>query len=204
MSKSSKSASEPGFPVKVVPIGDIHEDPDNANEHGKESIAAIEASLKQFGQIEPLVVRKGTGIVIGGNGRLKAMTKLGYENVVVVEFDGTDAEARALAIALNRTGEFSQWNRERLFEQLSEIKTSGLKTPGFTEESLAELAASMNAKNSNTDRFENVKTQPPPKMAWILVGFPIEEFGNYANIVEQLSSNEDLYFDSQVGNVKKD
>ncbi|MBA2557275.1 MAG: hypothetical protein H0V12_08040 [Chloroflexi bacterium] len=38
---------------------------------------AIAASLRRFEQVEPLVVQKATGRVIGGNGRLVAMKKLG-------------------------------------------------------------------------------------------------------------------------------
>ena len=43
-----------------------------------------EASLRRFGQAEPLVVQAKTGRVIGGNGRLVAMRKLAWKDCDVV------------------------------------------------------------------------------------------------------------------------
>ncbi len=73
--------------LKRVPLETLHLDPSNAREHGPENLDAIEASLSRFGQAEPLVVQKSTGRVIGGNGRLVAMKKLGWSECEVVELD---------------------------------------------------------------------------------------------------------------------
>ena len=64
--------------VKRVPLDTLHLDPANARVHPEENLAAIEASLRRFGQAEPLVVQAKSGRVIGGNGRLVAMKKLGW------------------------------------------------------------------------------------------------------------------------------
>jgi len=47
----------------------LQEDPDNARKHSHANLAAIRKSLENFGQVQTLCVRAGTGIVIGGNGR---------------------------------------------------------------------------------------------------------------------------------------
>ena len=56
--------------VRRVPLESLHLDPANARSHGPENMDAIVASLRRFGQADPLVVQKKTGRVIGGNGRL--------------------------------------------------------------------------------------------------------------------------------------
>ena len=63
----------PGLANRRVPLASHHLDPSNAREHGTENMEAIVGSLKRFQQVEPLVVQKSTGRVIGGNGRLVAM-----------------------------------------------------------------------------------------------------------------------------------
>jgi ParB-like chromosome segregation protein Spo0J len=60
--------------LELVPLDDLHQDPGNVRTHGERNMEAIRESLSQFGQVEPLVVQEKTGRVIGGNGRLEAMT----------------------------------------------------------------------------------------------------------------------------------
>ncbi len=96
--------------IKRVPIQSLHLDPANARSHGTENLDAIEGSLCRFGQAEPLVVQKSSGRVIGGNGRLVAMKKLGWTECDIVELDLDDLQATALGIALNRTSELASWD----------------------------------------------------------------------------------------------
>ena len=93
--------------IRRVKITELHADPANARTHGERNLRAIEDSLKSFGQVEPLVVQKSTGKVIGGNGRLEVMRRAGIEECDVVEVDVDDAKATALGIALNRTAELA-------------------------------------------------------------------------------------------------
>ena len=108
--------------VKRVKISEIHEDPANSRKHGERNLATITASLTQFGQVEPLVVQKSTGRVVGGNGRLAAMRKMGLQEVDIVEVDLTDVQAASLGIALNRTAELAEWDLEALARTVSGIK----------------------------------------------------------------------------------
>ena len=93
--------------VRRVPLDSLHLDPANARLHGEENLDAIAASLARFKQTEPLVVHKPTGRVIGGNGRLVAMKRLGWTHCDVVELDVDGTTATALGIALNRTAELA-------------------------------------------------------------------------------------------------
>lgn len=100
--------------VITVDIDTLHEDPANARLHNERNLQAIAASLKQFGQVEPLVTSKATGKVIGGNGRLQAMRSLGWTRVNINQVDIDDTQATALGLALNRTAELAEWDHSAL------------------------------------------------------------------------------------------
>lgn len=120
--------------IDSVSIDELTEDPKNARTHDRRNIDAIKASIERFGQVEPLVVREGTSVVIGGNGRLRALRELGQERVDVVFFDGTDAQAKALGVALNRTAELADWDEKALLGVFSDLAEAD-----FTELDLMEL-----------------------------------------------------------------
>jgi ParB-like chromosome segregation protein Spo0J len=124
--------------VKRVPLAELVPDPQNARTHDEKNLAAIRASLTKFGQVEPLVVRRGSNVVIGGNGRLEAMRSLEWTHAAVTWFEGTDAEARALGLALNRTAELAAWDEGRLAAALAEVKAEGLAdAAGWTDDEIA-------------------------------------------------------------------
>jgi len=108
--------------VTRVPIDSLAFDPANARKHDRRNLDAIKGSLAKFGQVEPLVVQKTTGVVIGGNGRLAVMREIGMKEVDVVEVDLSPTQATALAIALNRTAELAEWDSEALQAQLKALQ----------------------------------------------------------------------------------
>lgn len=109
--------------TELVPISSISLDPANVNQHPERSIQAIKGSLARFGQVEPLIVHDG--VVIGGNGRLIAMQQLGWTHYSIHRFHGTRSEATALAIALNRSAQFSEFDHAALSEQLEALASEG-------------------------------------------------------------------------------
>jgi ParB-like chromosome segregation protein Spo0J len=150
--------------VKTVPLSTLKEDPQNARVHPDRNMAAIVESLKAFGQVEPLVVREGSDIVIGGNGRLVAMRQLGWEKAKVVVVDVDDAKASALAIALNRTAELAEWDEQKLSELLSAItEDSLLAATGFDDKELRKLVANVNMEDFAKDTpAEDALPEAPP------------------------------------------
>lgn len=110
-----------GMDVQTVALADLVPDSDNARTHDAANLTAISRSLEQFGQVEPLVVQRGTNRVIGGNGRLQAMQALGLTEAGVVYVDVDDQRAKALGLALNRSGELAAWDEDRLGTLLAEL-----------------------------------------------------------------------------------
>lgn len=111
----------PHMRVRRARLSELHPDPSNARKHDSRNLDAISASLKQFGQVEPLVVQKSTGKVIGGNGRLEVLRRAGETEADIVEVDVNDTQAAALGIALNRTGELAGWDDEALAKILQSL-----------------------------------------------------------------------------------
>lgn len=129
--------------TQTVLLADCTADPANARQHGEQNMQAIADSLKTFGQVEPLVVQEKTGRVIGGNGRLEAMRKLGWKHVKVVKVDLDNTQATALGIALNRTGELATWDMPNLEKLLFSLKSDdfNLDSLGFTGDELGRMLA---------------------------------------------------------------
>lgn len=111
--------------VDLVDIETLIPDPNNANTHDDKNLSSIRGSIKQFGIVEPLVVRKQNNVVIGGNGRLTVLKQLGYKEIPVHYVDVDDQKAKALGIALNRTSELSTWDMDILGVQLQELREFG-------------------------------------------------------------------------------
>lgn len=131
--------------VVDVKILELVEDPLNARTHDKRNIDAIKASLERFGQVEPLVVRAGSNVVVGGNGRLTAMHSLKWKTAAVTYQELTDAQAAALGIVLNRTAELAAWDNEQLAATLENLIDAGdgvdeLSAIGFNSDELEKIA----------------------------------------------------------------
>jgi ParB-like chromosome segregation protein Spo0J len=112
--------------VVKVKISSLQSDPDNARKHSDKNIKSIIGSLKRFGQRKPLVVT-GANIVIAGNGTLEAARQLGWSEISVsyVPADWSFEQARAYALADNRTAELAEWDNDKLAMQLIELDAVG-------------------------------------------------------------------------------
>ena len=127
--------------VEVVPIDALTLDPRNARKHGRRNLDAIKASLEQFGQRRPLVVRADLQ-VIAGNGTLEAIRDLRWSEVAVtrVPADWTDDQVRAYALADNRTAELAEWDDVVLADMLAELDAGGWDLNSIGFDGLPELA----------------------------------------------------------------
>lgn len=134
--------SNTSLAIKRVSITKLKPDPHNARSHSTRNLEAVRSSLKQFGQVEPLVVQKQSYRVIGGNARLSALKMLEESHVDVVEIDIDDIGAKALAIALNRTADLADWDKRNLSVQLDELEKLGYEIDsqlGFSDEELKKI-----------------------------------------------------------------
>lgn len=122
--------------VETVAIKSLTMDPENARKHSQKNIDAIAGSLTTFGQRKPLVV--WDNIVIAGNGTMEAAKSLGWEKIEItrVPSDWSHDQARAFALADNRTAELAEWDNDILASQLVELDSVGYEISNWGFEPL--------------------------------------------------------------------
>ncbi len=118
--------------LETLRLTDLVSDPNNARKHDEKNLEAIKGSLTQFGQRKPIVIGAGN-VVIAGNGTLAAAKSLGWNEIEVVRVpdDWTPEQAKAFALADNRTAELATWDNAVLQQQLSELESAGLTVQDF-------------------------------------------------------------------------
>lgn len=138
-------------------IADLREDPRNARKHGKRNLDTIKASLAAFGQRRAAVVRKD-GTVLAGNGMLAAAKELGWTSLAVnvVPDHWSDDQARAYALADNRTGELAEWDVAVLDEHIVELTVAGLDVEALGFDAPQPLDALPALADGEKSEFEQI------------------------------------------------
>ena len=100
---------------------------------------ALRRSIQEFGTVEPLIVNKRNGALVGGHQRLQILKDIGEKIVDVVEVDLDPKRERALNVALNKiTG---RWDKHKLRSLLVDLDDGDLdfKITGFDDDELKNL-----------------------------------------------------------------
>ena len=120
---------------------------------------ALRRSLRYFGTVEPIVVNKRSGRIVGGHQRVKAAKAEGMESLPVVYVDIDDPSEKQLNLALNRI--HGEWEPDLLGNLLRELEAEGadLALTGFAEAELALLMAE--AIEASGEGSSDVDTVPP-------------------------------------------
>jgi hypothetical protein len=114
----------------------------NTRAHDDFDVGKIAASVQAFGFRDPIEWHKDLGIICG-TGRYLAAQKLGLKTIRVIDQSDMPIEqARAYAIANNRTAENSTWDAELLgaeVRELAAIDDIDLEALGFSQDELDEM-----------------------------------------------------------------
>ena len=139
----------------------------------EQAVAAVAASIREFGFRQPIVV-DSAGVIVVGDTRYKAARQLGLQEVPVhVATDLSAAQLKAYRIADNKTGELADWDHDRLVAELAELEQQAfnLEPLGFSADELQALTGS-GGKESLTD--PDAVPEPPaaavtqPGDLWLL------------------------------------
>jgi DNA modification methylase len=168
-------SSAGGLRVVRASLASLLPDPANARTHPQGNLDAIVASLRRWGQAEPLVLQAGTRRVIAGHGRLAAMQVLGWTECDVVELEVGSTDATALGIALNRTAELAEWDDGALSRILEQLRAEdALEGVGYSPADLDELLDELQRAAGEGDRDLDAVPDPPaaattrPGDLWVL------------------------------------
>ena len=94
---------------------------ENNPRNNDSAVAAVAASIKEFGFKVPIVI-DAAGVIIAGHTRAKAAKQLGLQTVpCIVADDLTEYQIRAYRLADNKTGELASWDFGKLEAELAAL-----------------------------------------------------------------------------------
>jgi DNA modification methylase len=131
--------------VQLRPVSSIRPYDNNPriNDLGVDAVAA---SIQAFGFRQPIVVDEA-GVIIVGHTRFKAALKLGLKEIPVhVAVGLSPAQAKAYRLSDNRTAQLSDWDDEKLIQELVQLggMDFDLDLTGFSAEDLTRLLGEPN------------------------------------------------------------
>lgn len=144
----------------------------NAKTHPDAQVAAVAASIREWGWTIPLLVAED-GAVIAGHGRLLAAQRLGIEEVPVMVAEGwSSAQVDAYRIADNRLTE-SPWDKDLLSVELRDLADRGvdLALLGFDAREITSLLTrGTPVGNTDPDAAPGIPKAPKsrPGDLWVL------------------------------------
>jgi ParB-like chromosome segregation protein Spo0J len=128
--------------IQKIPINKINParyNPRKDLQPGDPEYEKIKRSIMEFDLVEPLVINKKTGNLVGGHQRLKVLKELGKTEVDVVIVDLSESREKALNVALNKAQ--GEWDLPKLKDLLQELDTGefDIGITGFDEDEIEDL-----------------------------------------------------------------
>jgi DNA modification methylase len=139
--------------------------PYNPRQITEHDLAALRRSMKFFGVVEPVVVNRRTGRIVGGHQRVKAAEAEGIETLPVVTVDLDEPSEKQLNLALNRIS--GDWDEEALARVLAELQAAGADLamtgfkPGEIEKYLASLRGPFGPEDDEAPDLPKQATTKP-------------------------------------------
>jgi hypothetical protein len=137
----------------------------NPRTHGKRQVAQIEASIRQFGFVNPVLI-DADGAIVAGHGRVEAAKSLGMTTVPTIRLDHLTAEERrAYLIADNRLAELAGWDNAILAIELGELANLDLgfdiELTGFEGADLDRILEGPTQSPTLTEEAEDLEPRSP-------------------------------------------
>ena len=127
--------------IKLVDINKLVPYARNARTHSEEQIKQIQASIREFGFINPLLIDKDFNI-IAGHGRVLAAKAEGLEKVPCIPVEHlTEAQKKAYIIADNKLALNAGWDLEMLKIEIEDLQEMDFDIDiiGFSDIELGDL-----------------------------------------------------------------
>jgi len=142
--RAPRRRAEAQLRVEQVPVEALRPWDGNPRVMEEAELGKLIRSIQEFGLVEPLVVRQSDHLIIGGHQRLEAARALGLRTVPVVYVDVTEAQTKALNLALNKIGgEFDLPKLGELLEELRELPDFDETLSGFDAGEIEDLLAEL-------------------------------------------------------------
>tara|TARA_R100001463_G_scaffold2715_2_gene11161 strand:- start:3870 stop:4481 length:612 start_codon:yes stop_codon:yes gene_type:complete len=149
-----------------------------------EEMESLQRSLKQFGFVDPAIIRKKDNMIIGGHQRVEAAKRLGWETVPVIIMDVSANDAKLLNVALNKIS--GDWDDVKLANLLKELKYDSsvdeLLT-GFSEEELDTLLWDLGQddldeelREEDPDKLDTPEVYDERDVRVIVLSYPLQDY----------------------------
>lgn len=174
---TKKAAKYPWIAADLRPLAEpldkLVPNEKNVRKHSVSNVAAIAASLDEFGQRKPIVANRRGGEIEAGNAVFEAAQSIGWTHLAVVWVEDDPAAAAGFALADNRTAEMAIWDEFLLNELINDLEED---CPALYESLLlrdlrAELGdLALNGGNCDPDEVPAPPDEPitKPGDLWIL------------------------------------
>lgn len=156
------------------------------NDH---AVAAVARSIEEFGFQNPVIVQRGSNVILAGHTRVKAALQLGLKTIPVKYADLEGRRAEQFAIADNQTASIADWNEDKLAEILSGFEAPDLESLGFDDQFLEDLLASFESEEESSEELPPAPEPVETKQTFHLMK---------GNCLEQLKLLEDNSVDAVV------
>jgi len=181
--------------IESVALQRLHPYPGNPR---RGNLDAIKRSLRRFGQTKP-VVALPDGTIVAGNHLWAAAHALGWTELDVSWWAGSEEEAKAYLVADNRTSELGTVDEADLYALLKEVATFEddlLAAASYSTDDLAALAHALHSPDLN-DLLD--AHQMDETTLWPLVRVKVspEVFAQWQTLVSRYDG-EDVAFSAMV------
>lgn len=136
--------------IRRVPVSKLNPAAYNPRKNlqpGDPEYKKLARSLDKFGCVEPIVWNERTGNVVGGHQRLKVLIAAGETELDVSVVNLSDADEKALNIALNKiAGEWDTTALTELLQELSADSSIDETLTGFDRGELDNLLADLESR----------------------------------------------------------
>ncbi len=125
----------------MVSVVDLDPAPYNPRKIKPANLKALTEELRRFGLVEPLVANRRGGrlVLVSGHQRLRASREIGWAQVPCRVLEVSEADERALNLALNNPRLQGEWDDGLLASLLSTMPAIDADVSGFSETAVARL-----------------------------------------------------------------
>lgn len=145
--------------IERIPLSKINPAPYNPRKDLKPGDPAWEKlreSMGTFGYVEPLVWNKRSGNLVGGHQRFKVLRHCGAKEADVSVVDLTEAQEKALNVALNKVS--GEWDQDALAKLMEDLEAASdeidATLTGFGQAEIDELLAGLEGAGGEDDGEE--------------------------------------------------
>src|SRR5439155_19195811 len=148
--------------LKISEIQPAAYNPRKDLQPGDAAYEKLRKGIDRFDLVEPLIWNRRTGNLVGGHQRLKILKARGDAVVQAVVVDLSDAEEKALNLALNKVS--GEWDLPKLADLLLDLSSIDfdMSLTGFDVDEIAALLS--RGGLTNEDDVPEVPAQPVSKV----------------------------------------